>query len=328
VNTLAVMGSGSVERPSPATAVASYLAGLAPGSRPTMTHALRDIARILLDTDERVDLGQIPWNELRYEHAMVVRARLQEKNSAATVNKKLSALRGVMRECFTLGLIDNEHYARVTSVPAVKGEVLMTGREVSKAELVKLFEVCREDETPAGRRDAAMLALLYGAGLRRSELVKLDWQSFDQATGRIVIQGAKGNKDREVWATNGSAEALLAWGVAVQLYCPLPPTGPLFTQLTRYGNFPGGSGVAVLRRLSTNAVRDMIVRRSRRAGVAPFTAHDLRRTFAGDLLDGGADLVSVQKLMGHANANTTARYDRRGSVVRRRASELLHVPFK
>lgn len=72
----------------------------------------------------------------------------------------------------------------------------------------------------------------------------------------------------------------------------------------------------------------MLTKRAALAGVKDLSPHDWRRTFAGDLLDAGADLVTVQKLMGHADPKTTAAYDRRPDAAKRRAVDLLHVPYR
>jgi site-specific recombinase XerD len=73
---------------------------------------------------------------------------------------------------------------------------------------------CGRDSSPAGIRDAALIAVLYGAGLRRSESVGLDLSDFNVETGELVIRRAKGRKDRLGCATNGSADALKDWLVA------------------------------------------------------------------------------------------------------------------
>jgi site-specific recombinase XerD len=71
----------------------------------------------------------------------------------------------------------------------------------------------------------------------------------------------------------------------------------------------------------------LVRRRADSADVSSFSPHDLRRSFISDLLDSGIDLSTVQQLAGHAQVQTTARYDRRGEVVKQRAATILHVPY-
>ncbi len=80
------------------------------------------------------------------------------------------------------------------------------------------------------------------------------------------------------------------------------------------------------RRLSAQAMLYVTRRRGQRAGVERF-ARDLRRSFISDLLDAGADLSTVRQLAGHAQVQTTARYDRRGEQAKQQAADLLHVPY-
>lgn len=72
----------------------------------------------------------------------------------------------------------------------------------------------------------------------------------------------------------------------------------------------------------------MLKRRADQAEVSDFSLHDFRRTFVGDLLDQGADIVTVQKLAGHASSKTTSRYDRRDEGTKREAASKLHFPYR
>jgi hypothetical protein len=81
------------------------------------------------------------------------------------------------------------------------------------------------------------------------------------------------------------------------------------------------------RRRADEGVAVILRDRASAAGIAPFTPHDMRRTYISELLDAGADLATVQKMVGHESVTTTAGYDRRGDVAKRKAADLVHVPF-
>lgn len=287
-----------------------YLASLAPGSRRTMRQALDVIAGLLMDGS---DAMVFPWADLGYQHAAAVRSRLAETYAPTTANKMLAAMKGVIRQAFALGLIDADRYARILAVKSVKGTRVVKGRAVSHEELKALFATCNVN-TMAGARDAALLGIAYGAGLRRSEIVGLDLADYDRRTGVLLVRG-KGNKERAAFVTNGSRNALETW-LAVRGEEP----GALFFPVNKADRI-------VRRRMSDQAVYMLLRRLAEKASVSSFSPHDLRRTFIGDLLDAGADIVTVQALAAHASVSTTARYDRRGERTKRRAAELLHVPF-
>jgi len=82
---------------------------------------------------------------------------------------------------------------------------------------------------------------------------------------------------------------------------------------------PGGMGA--------QSVFGALARLAKRAGVEALSPHDLRRSYVSDLLDAGADLTTVQRLAGHSQVTTTARYDRRGDVAAERTADLLRVPY-
>jgi site-specific recombinase XerD len=290
-----------------------YIARLGSGSRRTMSEALNVIAKLV--SSGRADLETMPWPALRYQHTAAVRAVLMEKYKPSTANKMLAALRGVLKECWRLGYMTAEDYQRAADVPTIKSQTLPRGRALASGEIAALMGTCGRDSSPAGIRDAALIAVLYGAGLRRSESVGLDLADYNIETGELVIRGAKGRKDRIGYATNGAADALKDW-LGIRGSDP----GPLFCNINKGGRI-------TIHRLTDQAVLHILKKRAVEAGVASFSPHDLRRSFISDLLDAGADISTAQQLAGHSNVQTTARYDRRGEAVKRKAAELLHVPY-
>jgi site-specific recombinase XerD len=291
-----------------------YIARLGSGSRRTMREAVNVIAAIL--TDGKCDSENLPWAALRYQHTAAIRAALIERYNASTANKALAALRGVLKEAWRLGYITAEDFHRATDVPTIRAHTLPRGRALASGEIAALMSVCGRDSSPAGIRDAALIAVLYGAGLRRSESVGLDLADYNVETGELAIRGAKGRKDRLGYATNGSADALKEWLVARG-----DDAGSLFCSINKGGRI-------TMRRMTDQAVFHILRRRATKAGVSSFSPHDLRRSFISDLLDAGADISTVQQLAGHSNVQTTARYDRRGEVTKRKAAGLLHVPYR
>ncbi len=149
--------------------------------------------------------------------------------------------------------------------------------------------------TPQGLRDRAMFELLYGGGLRISELVGLDTGQVDLEYGAAIIRG-KGSKERVVLFGRPATDALEAYLDSGRPRLASGPEPALF--LNRFGG-----------RLTARSVQSIIKRHALAAGIAQDVhPHLLRHSFATHLLDGGADLRIVQDLLGHSSANTTQIY--------------------
>ena len=258
------------------------------------------------------DAFAVHWAEVRYQHVMALRSLLIEGDAKpATINHVLAAVRGVIRDAWRLGLIDAETKERIVDIKSVSASTLPAGRHVGVGEIRRLFEIC--GATLVGARDAAMLALLYGCGLRRSEAVALLVDDYRE--GSVTVRTGKGRKERIVYSANGGRAAIDAW-IAVRGAWD----GALLAPVAKGGKIQQ-------RGISAQAVMLRLRFLGKRAGIENLSPHDLRRSFVGELLDAGADISSVQQLAGHSSVTTTARYDRRGERAKQRTAELLHVPY-
>jgi site-specific recombinase XerD len=292
----------------------AYLAGLSKTGRDTMQGALGKVARLL----GYADLWVMPWAQLRYEHVTAIRTKLVEEGlKPATVNKSLCAIRGVLRAAWQMGQIDAEHYHRAAAVKAVTGSTLPAGRGLSPAEIAAMMRATANDHTAAGRRDGAIIALAYGAGLRRAEVAGLDLASIQEDDGETITIKVVGkrNKERLVYLDNGGAQHMRAW-----LQTRGTEPGALFYSGRRGGHL-GKDG------MTPQSVMVVVLKRAAEGGVSDVSPHDMRRSFVSDLLDSGVDIATVAAMAGHASIQTTARYDRRGETAKKRAARSLHVPF-
>jgi site-specific recombinase XerD len=294
----------------------AYLAGL-------ISKRSRDVQRQALDkqahlfTGGRVQSCQaFPWHLLRFEHTTALKTKLIELYKPATVNRHLTALRGVLRAAWRVGYMTAEEFHRAADLKSVSCSTLPAGRELTDRELANIFAELRKDTTQAGTRDYAILGLLYGCGLRRAELAALNLADFDREGQSIKVLHGKGQKERMAYPPRFALEAVNAW-----LIVRGPTPGPLFLPADRHGHIAFRAD-----NLSSQTVYNVLTLRAGAAGIVDISPHDLRRTFVGRLLDAGNDLVTVSKMAGHANVQTTARYDRRPEEVKRKAAQTLTVP--
>lgn len=282
----------------------------------TMRGCLDRIAIMFLPDLEGVpDPGeQIPWEQFRYEHVSEVRKRLAATTwSPSHVNKHLSALRGVLKEAWRLGLMSAEDYQRAADVKNAKGTRELAGRSIHGDEFRALLEACLAEPGPLGIRDAAIVAVLQSTGIRRAEAAGALIERYDPGERSLRVIG-KGDKERTVYVHPGAVTYLERWLAVVE-----SRRGPVFRRVDRWGNIGG-------RHLSARSIGNTITRRRGEAHLQPVSTHDFRRTFIGDFIDAGGDVIQAQIIAGHASPATTAAYDRRPARGRRAAVDRLSLP--
>lgn len=226
-----------------------------------------------------------------------VAALNQRRLARRTQGRHLSALRGLFRYACLMGRMQSNP---AESVPTPKVEKTLP-RHLRPGEIEALLEAPAGREGPLGLRDRALLELLYASGLRVGELVALNWRDVDVGARVLRVVG-KGDRERMTPFGGPAEQALRQW---------LDAWEDVFRR--RSGNEDGHLEPVFLNRnggrLSARSVRRIIDRyveeTAQAAGAHP---HALRHSFATHLLESGADLRSIQELLGHASLSTTQRY--------------------
>jgi site-specific recombinase XerD len=216
-------------------------------------------------------------------------AVLGERGAAkSTVARKLAAIRTFYRHLLERGEVE-ANPADLVSSPKKDAYLPHVLKPGEVAELLERIP----GATPLDLRDRAMFELAYAAGLRAEELVNLDTGSADPDAEQVRVEG-KGGRTRVVPAGEHAWRALDRYLARGRPVLDSGESGALF--LSKSG-----------RRLSTSDVRRRLALQAKRVGISP---HTLRHSFATHLLEGGADLRTIQELLGHASISTTQTYTR------------------
>lgn len=287
-----------------------YLTRLAPSSQLTMRYVLQDAADRLGFED--INLEDIDWHLLQPEHVIALVAALREDGYAPnTSSLYVNAVRGVMNEAWRLNLISQEHLLRMRTVKAAPGTRLSQGRNLRRSLIREMMEVCAADPRPQGLRDAAVIGILYGSGMRKSESVNLDLAqiNFEERSLRVI---GKGNKELIKYAPDWAFAKLQAWLAfrREQLKEGEQDDNFLFNRIRR------GSHIT-RERITKHAIYYIARQRGQQVGVK-IMPHDFRRSFITRVIE-EHDLSIAQKLAHHTNIQTTASYDVRDDNERRRA---------
>ncbi len=216
---------------------------------------------------------------------------LHGKNQKSSISRKLSTLRSFFKFLIRKGVVDAN--------PA-EG-ILTPKRGKHLPEYLSVDSVFRlldsiEPEGVLAARNRALFEMLYSCGIRVSELAGLNVYDVDPAAGTVRVFG-KGAKERVVPVGGKALEAIASYRDALrQAGVSVAPGGALF--LNRDGQ-----------RLSARSIARILKRLAAACGIlTPVSPHTLRHTFATHMLDSGADLRSVQELLGHKNLSTTQKY--------------------
>lgn len=270
----------------------------------TVTAYLKDIEEFSVKVMDNADFDD--WASVEPDHGRRFLMLMHEKNiSKRSMQRKISSLKSFFRYLIRRGVFSENPFAGIAAVKADKP--LPKVMNISQIDQLinavfsywldmKESGASKSDESAdfASRRDVAMIELIYSAGLRISEAVNLN---ISDVSGEVIKIRGKGKKERLGAIGRSAASAIRNYRrFCNQMGFPRGADDPVF--INRFGE-----------RLTARSFQRNLKNYLVYAGLPPdFTPHKLRHSFATHLLDAGADLRSVQELLGHENLSTTQIY--------------------
>ncbi|MCP5101722.1 MAG: tyrosine-type recombinase/integrase [Chloroflexi bacterium] len=246
---------------------------------------------------------------------------LNAGKSRSSINQALSAIRKLANEAADNGLVPPTLAYGVERVKGVKQEGVRAGNWLTKEEAEKLVNTpihrWQREDIPLLKalRDQAILVVMVGTGLRRSEVAGLKWDQVQQRDGRWAIIDLVGKRGRvrSVGIPPWVKVALDKWGEASgvvngRIFRALNKDGQLAGEVKTKGGYRADGNLTP--QAIYNVVKEHVLAMGyvNRKGEPALAAHDLRRTAAALALKGGADLRQIQQMLGHASMTTTERY--------------------
>ena len=258
-----------------------------------------DLSQLLTFLEQGTGRPVTP-TDLTQQSVRAFLGELYRRGHAGTSSaRRLAAIRSFGRYLRRSGYLDHDPGSLIAA-PRLQRKIPV---HLDMVEMQALLEA-PDDRTPLGRRDRAILELFYASGLRLSELVGLSLEDVNLSTRSIRVRG-KGGKQRIVPFNRTAAAAIRRYLTDRRVLLESAPdrdqesrsvTAPLFL------NYRGGR---LSKRSVDRLVRRYVARSSAKLGISP---HALRHSFATHLLERGADLRSIQELLGHSRVSTTQRY--------------------
>lgn len=268
----------------------AYLAIERGASPLTIDAYAKDLAlyREFLEERGRMQLAQATRDDI----IAFQKDQLDKGFAVSTIERRLSAIKGLHRFALREGYVETDP---AQAIPLPKKPERLP--DVLSVEQISSLLDSIDTSTPIGKRDATMLEVLYGCGLRVSELVNLDRSHMLVDEGFLRVFG-KGSKERMVPISGIAFDRMIEYLNDVRPELENPRTA---ANAALFLNARGG-------RLTRQSVHRIVTRAGMSIGVKNLHPHTLRHSFATHLLEGGADLRSIQDMLGHADIATTQIY--------------------